>query len=372
MINIRSENIKKLPGVFGKQLHIKVTEYCNANCSFCGYNRTKFKSKIVNGYKPAVLEVDTFYEKFSELKKQGFAKLHLTGGEPFMHPMLMEFISLAKKAGFSVQTGTNGSLIDEQTAKFLHDIKVDYLWLSLDTFPIEKHLQHRGFLKIKHKFINGISLLQKYRVNFFGQTVISHLLPKKNGRLDLEGHVDYYKNNFGINRFLFSYPMHRPNSDNGHLAATDSANIDFSIEELTGIYNSLIELKQRRKNVQIINPLVSLWNQIQELKRTENYFGCYAGRDIFFLGKDEISLHPCYYFSDQIVGKINDNSFKNNKNYESCTACQDECFRDSSIIYAIKHHPLRMMKNLISDKQLFQYALSDIRDIIKNGMYRNA
>ena len=125
----------------------------------------------------------------------------------------------AKRFGFQVRTGTNGSMLDEKLIDDLAESGVDYLWYSLDTFPFDKHLGHRGLTALKDKMLAGIQLLRDRRVNFFGQTVVSRILPLADGLPDLRGHMDHYRNEIGIDRFVFSYPMHRP--DEGGAAHQD-------------------------------------------------------------------------------------------------------------------------------------------------------
>ncbi len=356
----------------GKQLNIKITDICNAACSFCGYNRNEYKKKLKQGYRPFQLNVPEFIDKFDLLKKKGFRKFHITGGEPFMHPMIKEFIWAAKKSGFTVNTGTNGSLINEELAKFLSNVDVDYLWLSLDSYPLEAHLEHRGFIHIRNKFERSIELLKQYRINFFGQTVISHVIPKKNGLPDIEEHIDYYLSNFGIHRFVFSYPMFRPEPDieSAHLATIGADSVSFAESDLVAVYNKLLEIKARRKDVQIVNPYLSLYNQIQELNHQPDIFPCFAGRDIFFLGDDQTSLRPCYFYSDRQVDVINNEHLVEDDSYQACRNCQDECFRDPSIIYFVQHNPGKFFKNVFKRPNALNYTVRDLSDIIKSRRYR--
>ncbi|MBD3288577.1 radical SAM protein [candidate division KSB1 bacterium] len=356
----------------GKQLNIKITDLCNAACSFCGYNRNEYQKKIKQGYRPFKLDVPDFISKFEQLKKKGIRKFHITGGEPFMHPQIREFIAAAKSNDFTVNTGTNGSLITEELAAFLSAVKIDYLWLSLDTFPLQAHLEHRGFQHIREKFERGIELLQQYRINFFGQTVISHVIPKKSGLPAIEGHIDYYLDNYGIRRFVFSYPMCRPETDiaAAHLATLGSDSVSFSETELAAIYKKITEIKTRRKDIQIVNPYLSLYNQMQHLQHQPDIFPCFAGRDIFFLGDDQTTLRPCYFYSDRQVDMINDEHLMEDLNYESCRNCQDECFRDPSIIYFVRHYPARFFRNAFKNPHILNYTIRDISDIIKSRGYR--
>ena len=88
---------------------------------------------------------------------------------------------------------------------------------------------------------------------------------------------------------------------------------------------------------------------MNELYDKENKFGCYAGRDIFFLGKDQHTLLPCYYYADRVVDELNDSPLQFDASYETCNACQDECFRDTSLIFYVKHHPIKLMKKLVTE-----------------------
>ncbi len=53
------------------------------------------------------------------------------GGEPFMHPQIMEIIQHTKKRGLTCYVNTNFTLIDEAAIRKLVDLSVDHLTVSL-------------------------------------------------------------------------------------------------------------------------------------------------------------------------------------------------------------------------------------------------
>lgn len=366
------------PNLLGRQLNIKVLDLCNATCSFCGYNKERLAERVKAGHVPYKLDVEALKARFAAIRAKGIRILHLTGGEPTLHPGFRDLVRSAKRAGFQVRTGTNGSLLDARMADDLAESGVDYLWYSLDTFPFAEHLKHRGFAALEDKMRAGIRLLRERKINFFGQTVISRVLPTADGLPDLEGHLAYYLREFGIRRFVFSYPMHRPESDGhrpgtdgAHLATLGSDSVAFSADELGRIYGLLDRLKSRFPG-SIVNPRLSIRQQIRELQGAVSRLGCHAGRDIFFLGPDQASLRPCYHLAGEVVDRLDGSGLKADDRYLSCRACRDQCFRDPSVAYAAATRPVQFLRQAWAEPGFLAAAGRDLRDLVAHGGYRHA
>lgn len=363
-----------------RQLNIKVLDLCNATCSFCGYNKERLAERIRAGHIPYKLDVDALKGSFADLKAKGIRILHLTGGEPTLHPRFRDLVASAKAAGFQVRTGTNGSILDEDLVKSLKDSGIDYLWYSLDTYPFDKHLEHRGFLALRDKMWRGLALLHRHGVNFFGQTVISRILPDSGGLPDMEGHLDYYRREMGIRRFVFSYPMHRPETAGpAHLATLGGSAVDFTKTELLALFDRLLRLKSRlardsrkegKGGSSIVNPYVSILQQMRELEGAQDRIGCHAGRDIFFLGPDQRSLRPCYHHSGKVVDRLDGKPLKPDRGYLGCRDCRDQCFRDPSVAYAAATRPWDFLRQAWEEPRFLGMALRDARDLVMNRGYR--
>ena len=84
-----------------KRIDIKVGFECNNYCDFCaqGDKRTGVKKKSLK----------EIIALLKDARKQGVSGVVFTGGEPTMHPNLIDAVKAAKKMGFSsIQIQTNG------------------------------------------------------------------------------------------------------------------------------------------------------------------------------------------------------------------------------------------------------------------------
>jgi pyruvate-formate lyase-activating enzyme len=366
------------PLLFPRQLNIKMLDLCNATCSFCGYSKDRLAEKIRGGYKAYTLDVDALIAKLPALKRKGIGILHLTGGEPTLHPRFAECVRQAKDHGFSVRTGTNGSLLDPKRIDTLIASGIDFLWYSLDTFPFDSHLRHRGFLSRESAMRQGLRELVARGVNVFGQTVLSRVLPlAEDGLPDIEGHMRHYHEHFGLTRFVFSYPMHRPDTGDGkghhHLATEGGDAVTYTREELLRILRKVLALKDRPGSpTAIVNPYLGLMQQIRELEGRDTHMPCMAGQDIFFLGSDEATLRPCYHHSDTVVDSIDGEALKPAPRFAGCRDCRDQCFRDPSLMFAAAHAPMTTLKQIWHDPIFAEYALRDLYDIARHRGYRRA
>ena len=54
-------------------------------------------------------------------------------GEPLYHPDIIYMLRRAKETGCSVEIITNGTLLNHEKAEKIVDMRLDTLWLSLDS-----------------------------------------------------------------------------------------------------------------------------------------------------------------------------------------------------------------------------------------------
>jgi MoaA/NifB/PqqE/SkfB family radical SAM enzyme len=358
--------------ILGRQLNIKMLDLCNATCSFCGYSKDRLRDRVRQGYQPYTLDVDAVVARFPAIRKKGIQVLHLTGGEPTLHPRFGEFVTAAHAAGFKVRTGTNGSLLDEKKIEVLEKSGVDFLWYSLDTFPFASHVAHRGFSAREKSMSDGLKAVVKRGLNVFGQSVLSRVIPLNgDGLPDLTGHMEYYHREFGLKRFVFSYPMHRPDVAHHHLATEGGSAVDYTREELLRIFRYVLTLKERKGPTAIVNPSIGLLQQIRELEGKDTLMPCLAGKDIFFLGPDETTLRTCYHHSEFVVDSLDGQSLKSSHRFKSCRDCRDQCFRDPSLMYGVVNHPTDMLRQGWRDPSFVAHAMRDIRDLVRHRGYRH-
>ena len=117
------------------RVYVEITNICNMRCSFChGHGRPARQLTM---------------EEFSHILGQlqgvtDYVYYHLMG-EPLIHPLLPEFLAMAKAAGFRSVLTTNGTLLDKRgealLAAGLHKVSV-----SIHSFEGDDREKHRDYL----------------------------------------------------------------------------------------------------------------------------------------------------------------------------------------------------------------------------------
>jgi radical SAM protein with 4Fe4S-binding SPASM domain len=99
-----------------------------------------------------------------KLKDCRVVSVTLTGGEPFVHPHIIEIVRLLRKANIRVGICTNGTCITQNQMERLVKIGNVHLNVSLDGFRPESHGKFRGDKTSFAKTIETIHHLSKYRL----------------------------------------------------------------------------------------------------------------------------------------------------------------------------------------------------------------
>ncbi len=131
---------------FGRKIHylrISLTDHCNLRCIYCMPEDMTFRP---NAEMMQVDEILLLSRLFAEL---GFDKIRLTGGEPTVHPDIVNIVrGITSMAGIhSVSMTTNGILLSK-LAEPLAAARLERVNVSLDTLdPVKfKRMTRRGKL----------------------------------------------------------------------------------------------------------------------------------------------------------------------------------------------------------------------------------
>lgn len=98
---------------------IELLPLCNMNCDMC-YVRL---SREEMGRQGRLRTADEWLEIGRQMKETGVLFLLLTGGEPFLYPEFRRLYLELRKMGMIITINTNGTLIDEDLARFLGENK---------------------------------------------------------------------------------------------------------------------------------------------------------------------------------------------------------------------------------------------------------
>ena len=120
---------------FGRKIdyiRLSVTDRCNLRCNYC------MPENIVFAPKKELLSYEEMLFILETLRKNGFRKVRITGGEPLARKNLMFFLRELSTLGFEeITLTTNGVLINDYLEELI-ELGITRLNLSLDTLLKEK------------------------------------------------------------------------------------------------------------------------------------------------------------------------------------------------------------------------------------------
>lgn len=106
-------------------LYIELLTKCNLRCLHCGFaSDYPARSKL--------LDTHQWKQVLDEAQELGTRIVSFSGGEPFLRPDLIELMQHANSKGMSVHVNSNGTRLDEDTARSLSTLKRCTVVLSLD------------------------------------------------------------------------------------------------------------------------------------------------------------------------------------------------------------------------------------------------
>lgn len=147
--------------------YVEITSLCNLGCTFC-YNSSGVNNKHILGL--GVLE-----KCFSYFSKSGIKSISISGGEPLMHPDIINILKRCKYYQFRTLLATNGTLLDNTLISEIMDC-VDYYQISIDG-DSKTHCDIRG-KESYNKAIKGIESL--HNLGLSNRTRLRMTISKKN------------------------------------------------------------------------------------------------------------------------------------------------------------------------------------------------
>lgn len=137
---------------------VAMTYVCNAKCIHCPYTH----SYIRKSYKDAPFIPPEIFKKIADECGKYNARIRLTGGgEPLLHPQIIELIEYAKKVGAKIGLITNGSLLTPSMTDELLAIGVDSVEFSVDAADKKTYSKIRVGLDFAEVKRNILYLVEK-------------------------------------------------------------------------------------------------------------------------------------------------------------------------------------------------------------------
>ena len=139
------------------QIYFYLTEGCNLRCRHC-WIAPKFQDK---GSSYPVLSLDLFKSIVDQAKPLGLSGVKLTGGEPLMHPEIIEILEHIREEDFNLSIETNGVLCTPEIARQIGACKKPFVSVSIDGADAETHEWVRGVSGCFEAALAGIRNLVK-------------------------------------------------------------------------------------------------------------------------------------------------------------------------------------------------------------------
>ena len=181
---------------------LSVTYRCNSRCPGCPY----VQSKIRQSYKDMPFMPPALFEKIADECGEHGALIRLTGGgEPLLHPHMVEMIEYAKAAGAKIGLITNGSLLTPQTVDRLLACGTDAIEISADAADKETYSKIRVGLDFDRLMQNVNYLMDRRNETTSKTKVIVSLVNQKALEGKLESAVDYWSkivDNVQVRKYL--------------------------------------------------------------------------------------------------------------------------------------------------------------------------
>jgi MoaA/NifB/PqqE/SkfB family radical SAM enzyme len=152
-----------------KGITIVLTQRCNLNCKYC-LRDNAFRINNLFDINELKLILDISY-------KHGYSWILTTGGEPFIHPHIFDYLKYLSDLGLKTVIESNGILINKAVLDQITSLKKPSSFqflISLDDYLPEKHDLLRGEGSFQ-KAVNAIKIIKNHGFYLHVNRVITPL-----------------------------------------------------------------------------------------------------------------------------------------------------------------------------------------------------
>ena len=178
--------VNKLPKPFSLHaVDIHLTEHCNLNCASCTHFSNIAEKEFVN-----IKSFEKDLNRLSELTDKDVNTIFLVGGEPLLHPEVIQLIDLARKyfnRTTRISLITNGILLSKQSPEFWECAKRNGLIIMISHYPIKLDINKIKELSVQYSITVGY----EERLEYFRDPVPKPMCKRT---YDLDGNGDITEN----------------------------------------------------------------------------------------------------------------------------------------------------------------------------------
>lgn len=187
--NLFHSSGKKL---FPSNVTLMLTDKCDLKCSYCFFKGKRERDTLPT---EKVLDVLRCCAEF------GYTNIHLAGGEPFLHPGIMDVIAACSKYDLFTTISTNGIRLTKERIESLERIGLQRIQISLDSLR-KSTLQDISKSTKSSRIIDNLKLLSRKKMI---ATTVRTVVTKSNYKEIME--LAAFTGSLGVSKHSFSLPL---------------------------------------------------------------------------------------------------------------------------------------------------------------------
>jgi len=259
-------------------IHIELTSVCNFNCEHCYKNANILKNKI---------DTKLLFERISNDLNEKTEVLHLTGGEPTLHPEFEKIVRTLSD-NFTLQLTSNGTNIDMYSVdlfKKFQGIDISLYGLNDDEY-LNNTKNKEGFQKV----LNGCRILKNAGINFRETVVLNN-----ENRHQMEEYVKFAIES-GAETLGFALPV-----ASGKLIKSNNKKWSLSVDSINEIYREFRRLENKYKNQISLSPWYrSQYSNILKQENPNHELICSGGSISWWMSED-FKFRPCAFLPSEYL-----------------------------------------------------------------------
>jgi MoaA/NifB/PqqE/SkfB family radical SAM enzyme len=291
---------------------VSVTNVCQANCNFCCFAADK---QLVTNRR--YLDKEKFFTALPLLHRRGVRYVNFQGGEPLLHPHLVEMTAAIVAHGMRPAMISNGWLLPDKIEALI-GAGLSTLLFSLDSHDLDVHEKNRGLKRVRERLKKAIAVAKASGLPTIAVCTVSKLVDIAR----LPEALAY----LGCDAVSFSYPRKEPFGSSSLVFNPDSDLVDFTGAELEQAIDAILALK---KVFPVMNPAAALADLRRFARGEKQRIACVGGRKYFYLDWDAM-LWRCEAWHEPI-GAVSELAAVPDHT-DRCTACNLNCYRDTSAL----------------------------------------
>ncbi len=249
-----------------KILYIRLLTACNAGCDMCGFRFSNAPFRVTT---------EDYADILNAVENSGYGWIRFTGGEPLLHPHIVDFVKLATEKGIGTSIISNGIILDRKL-EALAEKGLKQIILSIDGYGAI-HDSLRKYPGLFERNIESLKNAKQMGLNTRVNTVVS---PANCASL-----IDLQRKLTEIKADMWEVTPIKLDEQ-----PWKSADRELLLQTIKTLYS----------NTNLLVPMGRIWPAESEEEdffennvMPRNGIGCRVVQDVRFLDVEQRKLYPC-------------------------------------------------------------------------------